>query len=184
LSLADVREGVRRQSFFGVLMAIAAPMLVERTERGDQMFMAMLEGTANTFWTRTLAILPLSLPQNPCSPTQKTGRAYTDRRTVVEQAVLRLRRLSQDVGRWVRLGLIPNRGHAWINALLCGPGMPTIAVLDWDAALPDVHTRQYGRRRPRPGQRNRYGATAFRCAGRGRPTTTKPICCARHPAGR
>ena len=47
---------------------------------------------------------------------------------------------AQDVGGWVRLGLIPNEGHAWINALLCGPGMPTIAVLDWDVALPDVHT--------------------------------------------
>ena len=34
---------MRRQSFFGVMMAIVSPMLVERTERGDQMFMAMLE---------------------------------------------------------------------------------------------------------------------------------------------
>ncbi|MDT5241462.1 MAG: hypothetical protein QOD97_3660, partial [Mycobacterium sp.] len=30
LSLDDVREGVRRQSFFGVVMAIVSPMLVER----------------------------------------------------------------------------------------------------------------------------------------------------------
>ena len=42
ISLVDVREGVRRQSFFGVMMAIVSSMLVEQTERGDQMFMVML----------------------------------------------------------------------------------------------------------------------------------------------
>ena len=42
ISLDDVREGVRRQSFFGVMMAIVSSMLVEQTERGDEMFMTML----------------------------------------------------------------------------------------------------------------------------------------------
>ena len=42
ISLDDVREGVRRQSFFGVMMAMVAPMLVVQTERGDEMFMTML----------------------------------------------------------------------------------------------------------------------------------------------
>ena len=40
---ATSREGVRRQSFFGVMMAIVSSMLVERTERGDAMFMTMLQ---------------------------------------------------------------------------------------------------------------------------------------------
>ena len=43
MSLYDVRDGVRRASFFGVTMAIVSPMLVERTDRGDEMFMAMVE---------------------------------------------------------------------------------------------------------------------------------------------
>jgi hypothetical protein len=43
ISFAEVREGVRRQSFFGVMMAIVSAMLVERTERGDAMFMTMLQ---------------------------------------------------------------------------------------------------------------------------------------------
>jgi hypothetical protein len=47
----------------------------------------------------------------------------------------------QDVDGWLRLGLIPHQGHAWINALLCGPHLPTIAVLDFEAALPADHTR-------------------------------------------
>jgi hypothetical protein len=33
-TLEDVREGARYQSFFGVMMSIVSPMLVERTERG------------------------------------------------------------------------------------------------------------------------------------------------------
>jgi hypothetical protein len=40
------------------------------------------------------------------------------------------------IGGWVRLGLMPNEGVAWITALVSGPHIPTIAVLDFDAALP------------------------------------------------
>ena len=43
LSLDAVREGVRRQSFFGVMMSIVSSMLVVRTERGDEMFLTMLD---------------------------------------------------------------------------------------------------------------------------------------------
>ena len=43
LTLDDVRDGVRRQSFFGVMMAVVSSMLVERTDRGDEMFLTMME---------------------------------------------------------------------------------------------------------------------------------------------
>jgi hypothetical protein len=50
----------------------------------------------------------------------------------------------QGIGGWIRLGLIPNEGIAWVNALVCGPDIPTIAVNDFAAAPPDdpydVHT--------------------------------------------
>ncbi len=39
---------------------------------------------------------------------------------------------------------MPNQNIAWVNALVCGPDMPTVAVIDFDAALPadpaDVHS--------------------------------------------
>ena len=38
-----MRDGVRRQTFAGVMMAIISSMLVERTDRGDEMFMTMLQ---------------------------------------------------------------------------------------------------------------------------------------------
>jgi hypothetical protein len=43
LSFEQVREGVRHQSFFGVMMAIVSSMLVVRTDRGDRMFLTMLD---------------------------------------------------------------------------------------------------------------------------------------------
>ena len=37
----DCWEQYRRHTFAGLVMAVAASMLVEQTERGDDMFMAM-----------------------------------------------------------------------------------------------------------------------------------------------
>lgn len=42
LSLADIREGVRRQSFFGVMLGIMSSMLVQRTDRGDELFATLV----------------------------------------------------------------------------------------------------------------------------------------------
>jgi hypothetical protein len=58
LSLDAVRDGVRRQSFFGVMMAIVSSMLVVRTERGDRMFLTMLDRhCAHVLDTDALAVL-------------------------------------------------------------------------------------------------------------------------------
>lgn len=38
----QIREAVRRQSFMGVIMSIAASVVVERTDRGDEMFLTIL----------------------------------------------------------------------------------------------------------------------------------------------
>jgi hypothetical protein len=143
VTLDDVREGVRRQSFFGVLMAIVSPMLVERTDRGDEMFMAMMERHAqHVLDTDALAVLPAPPVPEPLAPApdDEGAHPHTDEPLWSESWYFDFADPGQDVGGWVRLGLIPNEGHAWINALLCGPGMPTIAVLEWDAPLPDSHT--------------------------------------------
>jgi hypothetical protein len=143
VTLDDVREGVRRQSFFGVLMAIVSPMLVERTDRGDEMFMAMMERHAqHVLDTDALAVLPAPSVPEPLAPApdDEGAHPHTDEPLWSESWYFDFADPGQDVGGWVRLGLIPNEGHAWINALLCGPGMPTIAVLEWDAPLPDSYT--------------------------------------------
>ena len=69
ISLDDVREGVRRQSFFGVMMAIVAPMLVVQTERGDEMFMTMLRRHCqHVLDTEALEILPEPVVAEPLTP--------------------------------------------------------------------------------------------------------------------
>ena len=35
------------------------------------------------------------------------------------------------LGGWIRLGLYPNEDRAWVNVLLCGPGLPTLALNDF-----------------------------------------------------
>lgn len=144
VTVDDVREGVRRQSFFGVLMSIVSPMLVERTERGDEMFMAMIaRHCQHVLDTDALAILPTPTRPEPLRPGAEDEDSHPpgDEPLWSESWYFDFADLRQDVGGWIRLGLIPNQGHAWINALLCGPGMPTVAVLDFEVALPDDHTR-------------------------------------------
>lgn len=144
LSLDDVRDGVRRQSFFGVMMSIVSPMLVERTERGDRMFMTMIARHCDqVLELDALDVLPAPIAPEPLQPKPEDEGRHTPSTEQLwsESWYFDFADPGQDVGGWLRLGLIPNQGHAWVNALLCGPHMPTIAVLDFDAALPDQHTR-------------------------------------------
>ena len=91
----------------------------------------------------------------------------------------------QGIGGWVRLGLIPNQHAAWITALLCGPDMPTVAVVDFGVELPhdpgDVRTETSNSRLPPP---RRCRTTASGCVAAARHMTTRPRCCGGKPVGR
>jgi hypothetical protein len=136
ISLADVRECVRRQSFFGVMMSIAAPMLVERTERGDRMFMTMLQRHCDhVLDADALATLPVAAAPEPLRPTveDELAHAPTAEPLWSESWYADFVDAAQGLGGWFRIGLIANQQTAWVNALLCGPDMPTVAV---DAQVP------------------------------------------------
>ncbi|OBA90084.1 phosphotransferase [Mycobacteriaceae bacterium 1482268.1] len=140
LSLDDVREGVRRAAFFGVTMAIVSPMLVERTSRGDEMFMTMLRRHAqHVLDTDALATLPGAAAPEPLQPSAEDERAHPPGAEPLwsESWYADFADEGQGIGGWFRLGLIPNQRTAWVNALLCGPDMPTVAVNDFQVALPD-----------------------------------------------
>ena len=53
---------------------------------------------------------------------------------------------AQGIGGWVRLGLVPNQQTAWVQALLCGPGSPTIVAkmrrLTDRMVLAETHARE------------------------------------------
>ena len=134
LSLDEVRDGVRRQSFFGVLMAIISSMLVAQTSRGDEMFMVMLRRHCqHVLDTDALAVLPEPVAAVPLTPVADDEGAHdpTDEPLWNESWYFDFTAPGQGVGGWIRLGLMPNEKTAWITALLCGPDMPTIAAVDF-----------------------------------------------------
>jgi aminoglycoside phosphotransferase (APT) family kinase protein len=139
MSLDEVRDGVRRQSFFGVMMAIVSSMLVVRTDRGDDMFMVMLERHCqHVLDTDALAVLPEPVAVEPLTPAAEDEFPHgaTDEPLWNESWYFDFADPGQGVGGWIRLGLYPNQQTAWINALLCGPDMPTVAINDFEAGLP------------------------------------------------
>jgi hypothetical protein len=150
LSLDDVRDGVRRQSFFGVMMAIVSPMLVQRTDRGDDMFMAMIERHCEQVLdTDALAELAEPAVAPPLSPVDTDECAHPPGAEPMwnESWYGDFVDLQQGLGGYIRLGLTPNEGVAWLTALLCGPGRPTVAVIDFAAPVPadafELHTGSF-----------------------------------------
>lgn len=140
LTLEDVRDGVRRQSFFGVIMAIVSSMLVERTERGDQMFMTMLQRHCHhVLDTDALATLPDPVALEPLMPDAADEGAHAPGAEDLwnESWYFDFVDPAQRIGGWIRLGLVPNQNVAWVNGLVCGPDMPTVAIVDFEAPLPD-----------------------------------------------
>ncbi|TGD88502.1 DUF1679 domain-containing protein [Mycolicibacterium sp. CH28] len=139
VSLDDVRAGVRRQSFAGVMMAVVSAMLVERTDRGDQMFLTMLERhSSHVLDTGALDALPDPAIQQALAPDPVDEGAHQPGAEPLwnESWYWDFADPRQDVGGWIRLGLVPNQNVAWINALVCGPDMPTVALLDFEAPIP------------------------------------------------
>ena len=134
IGLDEVRDGVRRQSFFGVMMAIVSSMLVERTDRGDQMFMTMLQRHCqHVLDVDALSILPEVVAAEPLRPSVEDEDAHPagDEELWNESWYFDFVDPRQDIGGWLRLGRYPNLGTSWLNGLLCGPGIPTYALIDF-----------------------------------------------------
>lgn len=140
-SWAECWEGYRRQSFGGVLMAIVASMLVQRTDRGDDMFMTTLARHAQH-------ALDLDAPE--LLPEAGTGRPAPlrpepqdeDRHKPGPEPLWNeswyFDVIAPDgqLGAYIRIGLYPNLDRCWYTAFVCGPDRPTVAVIDFAAPLP------------------------------------------------
>jgi hypothetical protein len=140
ITLADVRDGVRRQSFFGVMMAIVSSMLVERTERGDRMFMTMLQRHCqHALDTDALETLPAEASPEPLRPTPEDELAHAPTAEPLwsESWYADFVDTAQGLGGWYRIGLVANQRTAWVHALLCGPDLPTVALVDCEVPLPE-----------------------------------------------
>ena len=139
MTLEQVRDAVRRQSFFGVMMTIVSSMLVERTPRGDAMFLTMLDRhTSHVLDSGALDVLPRAVKTQALQPDPADESAHEPGSEQLwnESWYWDFADPQQGIGGWIRLGLLPNQSTAWINALICGPDIPTVALLDFHAPLP------------------------------------------------
>jgi hypothetical protein len=135
----QVRDGVRRQSFFGVMMSVISPMLVQQTARGDDMFMATFaRHCQQVLDLDALAVLPepaelVALEPDPAdeAPHEPGGEPLWNESWYFDVADP-----EQGIGAYVRLGLDPAKGTCWHTTLICGPDRPTVALVDFAAPLP------------------------------------------------
>jgi hypothetical protein len=139
----------RRLTFAGILMAIVASMLVERTDRGDEMFMAMLaRHSQQALDLAAEELLPAAsaAPAAPLRPAAEDEHPHTPGPEELWNESWYFDAIAADgnIGAWVRIGLYPNLGACWYTALVCGPDRPTVAVVDFAAPLPadaSLHTQ-------------------------------------------
>ncbi len=131
----------RRQAFLGLVMTIAPAMIVQRTERGDEMFLTSLARYAQQILDlESLDLLPA--PGSGRPPALRPDRADEGRHPPGAEQLWNeswyFDVVADDrrTGLYTRLGLYPNLGSAWITAFVCGPDRPTVAVVDFAAPLP------------------------------------------------
>ena len=131
----------RRASFAGVLMAVAASMLVVRTERGDEMFMTLVARHAqHALDLDAVALLPepgAGRPAPLCPEADDEGRHAPGAEQLWNESWY-FDAVSEDgsLGAYVRIGLYPQLGVAWYTTYVVGPGRASVAVIDYEAPLP------------------------------------------------
>jgi Phosphotransferase enzyme family len=133
--------GYRRRSFLGVLMSVGPAMVVERTPRGDDMFMVSVARYAQqALDLDAFELLPApgSGRPAPLRPAPEDEHPHGPGSDQLWNESWYFDTVADDgrTGAYVRLGLYPNLEVSWITAMVCGPGRPTVAVVDFEAPLP------------------------------------------------
>ncbi|KAL5335415.1 kinase-like domain-containing protein [Aspergillus crustosus] len=138
-TLDECLEGIRELSFMGLPLAFASPMMLEQTDRGDEMFLTMLDRLATLIIDLDAVVtLPDPAPATPLTvdPNDETSHTASDHPLHNESLYCDVADVEQGIGLWIRLGVTPNQRGSWYNALICGPGRPTIAVSDFNVPTP------------------------------------------------
>jgi hypothetical protein len=133
--------GYRRQTFLGILMTVAPAMLVERTDRGDDMFLTTLARYAQQVLDLdALALLPQPGTGRPPAlrPAPRDEGRHAPGPEDLWNESWYFDAVSDDgaTGVYTRIGLYPNLGVCWLTAFICGPRRPAVAIVDYAAPLP------------------------------------------------
>jgi hypothetical protein len=131
----------RRQVFGNLVMAICASMIVQRTDRGDDMFMASVQRAAQqAIDLESVDLLPAPGVGRP--PALKPDPADEGRHEPGPEPLWNeswyFDAVSDDqsLGVYVRLGRLPNQNAALYTVCVCGPGRPSVMLVDPAAPLP------------------------------------------------
>ena len=103
------------------------------------MFMTMLQRHCDhVLDTDALAILPDAAAPAALRPSQQDELTHepTAEPLWSESWYADFVDAAQGLGGWFRIGLIANQQTAWVHVLLCGPDLPTVAVVDVEVPLP------------------------------------------------
>lgn len=134
-------EEYRRQVFWGLAMVIVPVMIVERTDRGDEMFMTLFKRVCQQ-------ILDLgsldSLPAPGAAPAALQPQAGDEgaHQPGIEpfwNESWYFDAVGQDkTGVYVRLGSVPNQDHCFFSVAVVRHGQPAVMVTDYAGPLPDL----------------------------------------------
>ena len=130
-------------TFGGIVMAIVASMVVERTERGDDMFMTWLARNAQQILDLdALDLLPEPSAAMPAAlqpdPADEGRHAHGAEGSWNESWYFDAVSDDGQLGMYTRIGRVPNQGVALFTASIVGPGRPSIMLVDGGAPLPDI----------------------------------------------
>ncbi len=142
LSWEQCWDGYRREAFAGIGMVVVATMMVERTERGDEMFMTWLARTAQQIIDLdALSLLPepSSTPLVPLRPDPADEGRHQHGPEPLWNESWYFDAVSDDesLGLYVRLGRLPNQEICLYTTAICGPERPSVMVVDARAPLPE-----------------------------------------------
>lgn len=134
-------EGYRRLAFLGILMAVGASMLVQRTERGDEMFMASYSRACQ---------MAIDLDSVDLLPEPEAGGPVPLRPEPADEGLhdpgpeplwnesWYFDAISDDasIGFYHRIGRLPNMDACLLSSVIVIPGGDSILMLDPGAPLP------------------------------------------------
>jgi hypothetical protein len=141
LGFEELWDEYRRMTFHGILMTVCASMVVERTDRGDDMFMAQLERNAQQVLDLgALDLLPKDSGERPAPlvPDPEDEGTHPPGPEPLWNESWYFDAVSDDgsLALYVRLGRLPNQDVALYTACVCGPGRPSVMLVEGEAPLP------------------------------------------------
>lgn len=136
----------RRQVFWALVMVIVPAMVVERTERGDEMFMTLFHRVCQQIIDLdALELLPapgakltaLRPDADAECPHQRGTEPFWNESWYFDGVSA-----DPEIGVYVRLGNVPNQGSCLYTVAVVRPGRPTVMVTDYTGPAPDMEPRR------------------------------------------